>query len=65
MNGTPGDLPHLAVGLGSTPEDLAALGPLLAAVGSAVGNVPALLKLATTAEGTAPKPGEGRTAFLC
>jgi alkylation response protein AidB-like acyl-CoA dehydrogenase len=64
MNGIPGDPQPHAVGLGSSPEDLAVLGPLLAAVGSAVGDVPALLKLAETAELTAPKPGEGRTAFL-
>ena len=64
MNGTPGDLPPCAVGLGSSPEDLAVLIPLLAAVGSAVGDVPALLKFAETAELTAPKPGDGRTAFL-
>ncbi|CAI3791478.1 hypothetical protein [Pseudarthrobacter sp. MM222] len=64
MNGTPGDQPHLAVGLGSSPRDLAFLSPLLAEVGSAVGDVPALLKLAETAEMTAPKPGDGRTAFL-
>ena len=63
MNGTPGD-PPLAVGIGSSPEDLAVLYPLLAAVGSAVGDVPALLRLAETAELSAPKPGEGRTAFL-
>ena len=63
MNGIPGD-PPLAVGIGSSPEDLAGLEPFLAAVGSAVGDVPALLGLAETAELTAPKPGEGRTAFL-
>ncbi len=64
MNGTPHDQPPLAVRISSAPEDLAALNPLLAAAQSAVGDVPTLLDLAKTAEETAPKPGEGRTAFL-
>ncbi|MCU1555374.1 MAG: hypothetical protein JWM13_2860 [Arthrobacter sp.] len=64
MTGTPDDYPPPAVRVGSSPEELAVLSPFLAAVGAAVGDVPALLELAKTAEATAPKPGEGKTAFL-
>ncbi len=64
MNGTPHDHPPLAVRISSSAADLAALDPLLAAARAAVGDVPALLDLARTAEAAAPKPGAGRTAFL-
>ena len=50
--------------IGSAAEDLDAISPLLAEAQAAVGDVPALLDLAKTAAATAPKPGEGRTAFL-
>ncbi|MET4093616.1 acyl-CoA dehydrogenase family protein [Arthrobacter sp. UYCu712] len=64
MNGTPHNHPPLAVRISSSTEDLAVLDPLLAAASAAVGDVPALLDLAETAEAAAPKPGAGRTAFL-
>lgn len=52
------------VRISSAPDELAALGPLLAAAEAAVGDVPALLALATDAGAAAPRPGGGRTAFL-
>ncbi|MET1022512.1 MAG: acyl-CoA dehydrogenase family protein [Arthrobacter sp.] len=64
MNRTADAQQLLAVRIGSAPEHLASLQPLLAAARSAVGDVPALLGLAKAAAETAPKPGEGRTAFL-
>ena len=64
MNRTPASRPTLAVGISSAPRELAVLGPLLEAARSAVGDVPALLKLATAAADIAPLPGGGRTPFL-
>ncbi|MCB5293072.1 acyl-CoA dehydrogenase family protein [Arthrobacter sp. SO3] len=64
MNRTPDSQRLLAVRISSAPDHLAGLSPLLAAAGSAVGDVPALLELAKTVAAAAPKPGEGRTAFL-
>ena len=64
MNRTPDSPRPRAVRISSAPEDLAGLSPLLDDARSAVGDVPALLELAKAAEEAAPKPGEGRTAFL-
>ena len=64
MNGTSDDTPPLPVQIGSAKDDLAVMGPLLTAVRFNIGNVPALLDIAKTVQGTAPKPGEGRTTFL-
>ena len=64
MNRTPDSPRPRAVRISSAPEDLAGLSPLLDDARSAVGDVPALLELAKAAAETAPKPGEGRTAFL-
>ncbi|MCB5272787.1 hypothetical protein BJG92_00290 [Arthrobacter sp. SO5] len=64
MNGTPIVHPPRAVRIASADRDLAALRPLLDAAQSAVGDIPALLELARAAEEAAPKPGNGRTAFL-
>ena len=64
MNRTPDSPRPAAVRISSAPEHLAGLSPLLEAARSAVGDVPALLELAKAAEEAAPKPGEGRTAFL-
>ena len=52
------------VRISSGAADLDAIGPLLSEAQAAVGDVPALLDLAKTAGTMAPKPGEGRTAFL-
>jgi len=52
------------VRISSAAGDLDAISPLLAEAQAAVGDVPALLDLAKAAAATAPKPGEGRTAFL-
>ena len=64
MNRTPDSPRPAAVRISSAPEHLAGLSSLLEAARSAVGDVPALLELAKAAEEAAPKPGEGRTAFL-
>ena len=64
MNRTSASPRPRAVRISSAPEDLAALNPLLDDALSAVGDVPALLDLAKAAGDAAPKPGEGRTAFL-
>lgn len=64
MNGTRYVRPPRAVRISSPPQELAALGPLLDTAQLAVGDVPALLDLARAAEEAAPKPGEGRTAYL-
>ena len=64
MNGTPDVHPLRPVRISSAPQELAALRPLLDAAQLAVGDVPALLELVKTAEEAAPKPGNGRTAFL-
>ena len=64
MNRTPDSWRPRAVRISSAPEDLAGLSPLLDDARSAVGDVPALLELAKAAAEAAPKPGEGRTAFL-
>ncbi|MET1063866.1 MAG: acyl-CoA dehydrogenase family protein [Arthrobacter sp.] len=64
MNPTADARQLLAVRISSAPEHLAGLEPLLATARSAVGDVPALLELAKAAADAAPKPGEGRTAFL-
>lgn len=53
-----------AVRISSPDTGLHALGPLLSAAHAASGDVPALLELAQTAAGTAPSPGDGRTAQL-
>ena len=52
------------VRISSADPDLNAIGPLLTGAQAAVGDVPALLDLAKAAAEAAPKPGEGRTAFL-
>ena len=52
------------VRISSDPAYLDTIGPLLSAAQAAVGDVPALLDLAKAAGATAPKPGEGRTAYL-
>jgi len=64
MNATQDAGPPRAVRISSTPDELAALGPLLEAAAAGVGDVPALLALAKDLGETAPKPGSGRTAFL-
>lgn len=64
MNATQDVRPPRAVRIGSTPDELAGLNPLLEAAESGVGDVPALLALARDVGETAPKPGSGRTAFL-
>ena len=64
MNRTSASPRPRAVRISSAPEDLAGLNPLLDDALSAVGDVPALLDLAKAAGDAAPKPGEGRTAFL-
>jgi hypothetical protein len=64
MNRTPDSRRPTAVRISSAPEELAGLSPLLAAAGTAVGDVPALLELAKAAAATAPQPAGGRTAFL-
>lgn len=66
MNGTHRPLPSVIspVRISSGAAGLAAISPLLTEAQAAVGDVPALLDLAKTAAATAPKPGEGRTAFL-
>lgn len=53
-----------AVRISSSEAELDTLGPLLSAVHAATGDVPALLDLARTAAGTAPSPGDGKTALL-
>ena len=64
MNGTPASHDPLPVVISSAAADLDAISPLLSKAQAAVGDVPALLDLAREAAATAPKPGEGRTAFL-
>jgi alkylation response protein AidB-like acyl-CoA dehydrogenase len=64
MNGTLNAAPPMAVSISSSMAELAEIGPMLAAAKAAVGDVPALLDLAKSVADTAPKPGEGRTAFL-
>ncbi|MFF2031019.1 acyl-CoA dehydrogenase family protein [Arthrobacter sp. NPDC058192] len=62
MNGTPA-APR-PVRISSAPAYLHTIGPLLSAAQAGVGDVTALLDLAKGAGVTAPKPGEGRTAYL-
>ncbi|KRE81751.1 hypothetical protein [Arthrobacter sp. Soil763] len=64
MNATQDPGRPRAVRISSAPEDLARLQPLLEAAEAGVGDVPALLALATEAGTTTPKPGSGGTAFL-
>src|SRR4051794_9949312 len=64
MNGTPAAPRPRPVRISSDPAYLDTIGPLLSAAQAAVGDVPALLDLARAAGATAPKPGEGRTAYL-
>lgn len=64
MNATQDPRPPQAVRISSAPAELAGLGPLLEAAAAGVGDVPALLALATDAGVSAPKPGAGRTALL-
>jgi alkylation response protein AidB-like acyl-CoA dehydrogenase len=64
MNGTPAAPRPRPVRISSDPAYLDTIGPLLSAAQAAVGDVPALLDLAKAAGATAPKPGEGRTAYL-
>ncbi|MFM9432633.1 acyl-CoA dehydrogenase family protein [Arthrobacter sp. MP_2.3] len=64
MNRTPESPRPAAVRISSAPEQLAGLTPLLETARAAVGDVPALLQLAKTAAEEAPKPGQGRTAYL-
>jgi hypothetical protein len=64
MNGTRYVHSPRPVRISSSPAELAALGPLLDTAQRAVGDVPALLDLARSAEAAAPKPGAGRTAYL-
>ncbi|ASN21567.1 acyl-CoA dehydrogenase family protein [Arthrobacter sp. YN] len=52
------------VRISSEPVQLQALEPMLEKVREAVGDVPALLAIATEIGMTAPKPGEGNTAKL-
>ncbi|MDR6989527.1 alkylation response protein AidB-like acyl-CoA dehydrogenase [Paenarthrobacter nitroguajacolicus] len=52
------------VRISSEPVQLQALEPMLEKVHVAVGDVPALLAIATEIGRTAPKPGEGNTAKL-
>ncbi len=52
------------VRISSEPVQLQALEPMLEKVREAVGDVPALLAIATEIGHTAPKPGEGNTAKL-
>jgi hypothetical protein len=52
------------VRIGSAADRLEAMAPLLESVREAVGDVPALLALARDLGRTAPRPGEGRTAYL-
>lgn len=64
MNGTHNPQPPPAVRIISAAAELAEIGPILGAAQAAAGNVPALLDLAKAVAETAPKPGQGRTAFL-
>jgi hypothetical protein len=64
MNGTLNAHSPLPVSISSSVAELAEIAPLLAAAKAAVGDVPALLDLAKAVSAMAPKPGEGRTAFL-
>ena len=64
MNGIPTAHYPLPVRISSAAAALDALSPLLSEAHAAVGDVPALLDLAKAAAATAPKPGDGRTAFL-
>ncbi|AXJ09645.1 acyl-CoA dehydrogenase family protein [Arthrobacter sp. PM3] len=69
MNGTPAShhvIPARIspVRISSSAAELDAIRPLLSEAQAAIGDVPALLDLAKTVAATAPKPGEGRTAFL-
>jgi hypothetical protein len=61
---TPPHRPWQAVGISSSPEQLAELDTTLEAMAAAVGDVPALLAAANQAGRFAPKPGEGQTARL-
>ena len=64
MNGIPTSHHPLPVRISSAGTDLETISPLLSEAQAAVGDVPALLDLAKSVAATAPKPGEGRTAFL-
>ena len=64
MNGIPISHHPLPVRISSAAADLETISPLLSEAQDAVGDVPALLELAKAAAATAPKPGDGRTAFL-
>jgi alkylation response protein AidB-like acyl-CoA dehydrogenase len=61
---TPPHRPWQAVGISSSPKQLAELDTTLEAMAAAVGDVPALLAAANQAGRFAPKPGEGQTARL-
>ncbi|MDQ0754491.1 acyl-CoA dehydrogenase family protein [Arthrobacter sp. B3I4] len=64
MKVTPDRRAPRAVGISSTPEELAGLGPLLLAVEANAEDVPALLALAREINEIVPKPGSGQTARL-
>ncbi|WP_155855832.1 acyl-CoA dehydrogenase family protein [Arthrobacter sp. 9MFCol3.1] len=64
MNGIPISHHPLPVRISSATADLETISPLLSEAQAAVGDVPALLELAKSAAAAAPKPGDGRTAFL-
>src|SRR6478736_5469782 len=64
MNGIPISHHPLPVRISSAAAELETISPLLSEAQDAVGDVPALLELAKAAAAAAPKPGDGRTAFL-
>ena len=64
MNATQDSPAPQAVRISSAPDELAGLGPVLAAAKAGVGDVPALLALARGVGQGAPRPGAGRTAYL-